>query len=58
MSNIFDPYTGHQLRTLRSDPTGRWSPISEPGMQGPWWLGYLVGIVMACILALMMWWAI
>jgi len=25
----YDPYTGIQLRALRSDPTGRYSPIVD-----------------------------
>lgn len=36
--NYYDPHTGHQLRALRTDPTGRHNPIVLDGVpQTPFW---------------------
>ena len=53
MSN-YDPFSGHQVKFLRSDPSGRWSPIVEPEPEPPTWLqagsmGVFIGVVLALI---------
>ena len=53
--SFYDPHTGHQIRALRSDPTGRYSLLVENDVDEPWWLGYVIGIAAGCAIAFGMW---
>lgn len=48
-----DPYTNTQIQFHRTDPTGRWSPISGTAERDPAWVSVLGGIVAGGLIALM-----
>ena len=55
MSN-YDPFSGQQVKFLRSDPSGRWSPIVEPDPEPPtWFQAGCMGVFIGVVLALMFW---
>ncbi len=52
----YDPFTGQQVRFLRSDPSGRWSPIVEQEPEPATWLqAGMVGTAIGVVLAVMFW---
>lgn len=57
MNYVIDRDTGNriQVRFERRDPTGRWSPISEPQIGDPWQRGIQAGIAIACAVVLAGW---
>lgn len=51
--SYYDPHTGHQIRALRTDPTGRHNPIVLDDVpQTPFWLAVLGAIASFGALAL------
>jgi len=55
--SFYDPYTNHQIKALRRDPTGRWSPICSEN-PSPEWHGYAIGAAVGIVFAVMLWAAI
>ena len=55
--SFYDPYTNHQIKALRRDPTGRWSPICGEN-PSPEWHGYAIGAAVGIVFAVVLWAAI
>lgn len=52
MSSIYDPYSGAQIRFLRSDPTGRLTPLGGKERRCNWLIEVLLGAALWLVLVI------